>query len=245
MQETQVWSLGPEDPLGKEMATHSNILVWKIPRTEESGGVQSMGLKNSQKWLSMHACTWLDQAYPDKSLYFILFYFFSSTSLLLPTHLPPPSCTHAQSCNPMDFSPPDSSVSRFFQARILEWVAISFSKSLYFNINLGPQLHLQNPFTEAPKLELDWIYRRCVHIKARESWKLFESFSFHRVIEAGGIRWGYTVWWGKMQTSVHWDGKGCKLGGIWVGDMDLLESRIAGWGICWGCGGCEGYRLGG
>lgn len=71
-----------------------------------------------------------------------------------------------------------------------------------------------------------------MHIKARESWKLFESFSFHRVIEAGGIRWGYTVWWGKMQTSVHWDGKGCKLGGIWVGDMDLLESRIAGWGIC-------------
>ena len=37
-----------------------------------------------------------------------LFFFFSSTSLLLPTHLPPPSCTHAQSCNPMDFSPPDS-----------------------------------------------------------------------------------------------------------------------------------------
>ena len=60
------------------------------------------------------------------SLLFILFYF-SSTSLLLPTHLPPPSFTHAQSCNPMDCSPPDSSVRGFFQARILEWVAISFS----------------------------------------------------------------------------------------------------------------------
>ena len=35
-------------------------------------------------------------------------FFFSSTTLLLPTHLPPPSCTHAQSCNPMDFSLPDS-----------------------------------------------------------------------------------------------------------------------------------------
>ena len=58
------------------------------------------------------------------------FFFFSSTSLLLPTHLPPPSCTHAQSCNPMDFSPPDSSVHGFFQARILEWGAISFSKNL-------------------------------------------------------------------------------------------------------------------
>ena len=55
------------------------------------------------------------------------FFFFSSTSLLLPAHLPPPLCTHAHSCNPMDFSPPDSSVHGFFQARILEWVAISFS----------------------------------------------------------------------------------------------------------------------
>ena len=59
---------------------------------------------------------------------FILFiYFFSSITLLLPTHLPPPSCTHAQSCNPMEFSPPGSSVHGLFQARILEWVAISFS----------------------------------------------------------------------------------------------------------------------
>ena len=38
------------------------------------------------------------------------FFFFSSTSLLLPTHLPPPLCTRAQSCNPMDCSPPGSSV---------------------------------------------------------------------------------------------------------------------------------------
>jgi len=39
-----------------------------------------------------------------------LFFFFSSTSLLLPTCHPPPSCTYAQSCNPMDCSPPGSSV---------------------------------------------------------------------------------------------------------------------------------------
>ena len=58
----------------------------------------------------------------------LFFFFFRSTSLLLPTHLPPPSCTHAQSCNPMNFNPPDSSVHGFFQARILEWVAISFSR---------------------------------------------------------------------------------------------------------------------
>ena len=43
--ETRVQSLGWEDPLEKEMATHSNILAWKIPWTEEPGGLQSMGLQ--------------------------------------------------------------------------------------------------------------------------------------------------------------------------------------------------------
>ena len=42
MQETWVRSLGWEDPLEKEMATHSNILAWKIPGTEEPGRLQSM-----------------------------------------------------------------------------------------------------------------------------------------------------------------------------------------------------------
>ena len=45
MQETQVQSLGWEDPLEKEMATHSSILVWRIPRTEEPGRLQSIGLQ--------------------------------------------------------------------------------------------------------------------------------------------------------------------------------------------------------
>ena len=43
MQETQVRSLGQEDPLEKGMAAHSSILVWRIPQTEEPGGLQSMG----------------------------------------------------------------------------------------------------------------------------------------------------------------------------------------------------------
>ena len=42
MQETQVPSLGWEDPLEKGIATHSSILAWRIPWTEESGGLQSM-----------------------------------------------------------------------------------------------------------------------------------------------------------------------------------------------------------
>ena len=45
MQKTQVLSLGGEDALGEEMATHSSILAWKIPWTEEPHRLQSMGLQ--------------------------------------------------------------------------------------------------------------------------------------------------------------------------------------------------------
>ena len=45
MQEMQVQSLGWEDPLEKEVATHSNILAWEIPWMEEPGELQSMGLQ--------------------------------------------------------------------------------------------------------------------------------------------------------------------------------------------------------
>ena len=45
MQETWVQSLGQEEFLEKEMATHSSTLAWKIPRTEGPGGLQSMGLQ--------------------------------------------------------------------------------------------------------------------------------------------------------------------------------------------------------
>ena len=47
MQETRVWSLGQEDPLEKEMATHSSIPAKIIPQTEEPGRLQSMGLQES------------------------------------------------------------------------------------------------------------------------------------------------------------------------------------------------------
>ena len=53
MQETQVWSLGWEDPLEEGMATHSSILAWRIPWTEEPGRLQSMGWYDWSDW----ACT--------------------------------------------------------------------------------------------------------------------------------------------------------------------------------------------
>ena len=47
MQETRVQCLGQEDPLVERMATHSSFFVWRIPRTEEPGGLQSRGRRES------------------------------------------------------------------------------------------------------------------------------------------------------------------------------------------------------
>ena len=53
MQETWVQSLGREGPLEKEMATHCSTLAWRIPWTEESGGLQSRGLQRvRQDWVT-------------------------------------------------------------------------------------------------------------------------------------------------------------------------------------------------
>ena len=49
MQEMQVQSLGQEDPLEKEMTTHSSIFAWEIPWTEEPGGLQTMG--SQKNWI--------------------------------------------------------------------------------------------------------------------------------------------------------------------------------------------------
>ena len=49
MQKTWVQSLGQEDPLEKGMATHSSILTWEIPWTEEPGGLQSMGMQRVRR----------------------------------------------------------------------------------------------------------------------------------------------------------------------------------------------------
>ena len=57
MQETQIQSLGQEDPLEKGMATHSCILAWRIPWSEEPGGLQSMGSQGVRHDLATNAFT--------------------------------------------------------------------------------------------------------------------------------------------------------------------------------------------
>ena len=67
MWEIQVQSLGQEDPLEKEMATHSSILAWEIPRTEEPGGRQSMGSQSVEHNLATkHIMTVLAWLWRDK-----------------------------------------------------------------------------------------------------------------------------------------------------------------------------------
>ena len=56
MQETWVWSLGQEDPQEEGMTTHSSILAWRIPWTEEPGGLQSMGSQRvGHDWATKHS----------------------------------------------------------------------------------------------------------------------------------------------------------------------------------------------
>ena len=58
MLEMWVWSLGREDPLEEELATHSSILAWKIPRTEEPGRLHSIGSqKVRHDWIRTHSCS--------------------------------------------------------------------------------------------------------------------------------------------------------------------------------------------
>ena len=58
MQETRVRSLGQEDPLEEDMATHFSILAWRIPWTEETGRLQSMGSQRvGCDWVTKHICT--------------------------------------------------------------------------------------------------------------------------------------------------------------------------------------------
>ena len=58
IQETQIQFLGQEDPLEEVMATHSSIFAWRVPWTEEHGGLQPMGSQRvAQDRVTEHACT--------------------------------------------------------------------------------------------------------------------------------------------------------------------------------------------
>ena len=105
MQEMRVWSLGQEDPLEKKMAVPSNILVWKKPLD-----------RGTWWWAAVHGVTKSRAQLSDSFHFHIVICCYSVTLLCLTL------------CDPMECSPPASSVCGILQARILEWVAIPFSK---------------------------------------------------------------------------------------------------------------------
>ena len=111
-QEMWVWSLSQEDPMEKEMATHSSILSWEIPWTEEPGGLQSTGSQRvGHNWVHAHTHT---HTHTHK-LSYIPFIKVKGTLViqLRPTL-----------CNPLDYT----SVYGILQAKILELVSIFFSR---------------------------------------------------------------------------------------------------------------------
>ena len=114
MQEMGLWSPGQQDPLETGMTTHSSILAWRIPWTEEPGGLQSWGHKESDMTER------LSSAHTEENSFIALLGKGGPQQAVL--------CLVTQSCptlcDPMNCSPPDSSVHEILQARILEWVAM-------------------------------------------------------------------------------------------------------------------------
>jgi len=84
MQETWVQSLSWEDPLKKGMATHSSILAWRIPWTEEPGGLQSMGLQRVGHDWATHTLTFTGSFYSGR--WFFHHFLFLTSSWYMCTH---------------------------------------------------------------------------------------------------------------------------------------------------------------
>ena len=149
--------LGWEDLLEKSTATHSSINAWKIPWTEETGRLQSIGSHRvGHNWSNlacMHAClcvflcihTCIHAYIQSYILYVIpIWGVYDATAKSLQ------SCPTR--CNPTDGSPPGSPVPGILLARTLEWVAISFSNACKWKVkvkSLSRVRLLATPWTAA------------------------------------------------------------------------------------------------
>ena len=122
MQEVWVRSLGQEDSLEKEVATHSSILAWKTPWTEEPNRLQSMGSQRVGNDLATKRQNCLMEFFIVYVFYECLLCYLKSESISL--------SRVRLFVTPIDCSPPGSSVHGIPQARMLEWIAIPFSRDL-------------------------------------------------------------------------------------------------------------------
>ena len=116
MQAILVWPLGWENFLEKGTATHSSILAWRIPWTEEIGGLQST---HGQSW------TQLRNFHSLISKYFMVLYHLAAVAAAAKSLQPGLTL-----CDPMDCSLPGSYIHGIFRARVLELGAIAFLDSI-------------------------------------------------------------------------------------------------------------------
>ena len=160
MQETRVQSLGQEDLLEKEMATHSSILAWKIPWMEEPGELQSMGSQRVRHdWAT-------------------------SLSLSIPgNEVEVKSLSGVWLCDPMDHNLPDSSIHGVSPARVLEWVAISSSKDTKSQIEAALfSSRLENMGSRAEQLPTS-----CPYWNMNKTWILYSYDILTRLFSPGLI----------------------------------------------------------
>ena len=139
MQETQVQPLGQEDTLERGMVTYSSILAWRIPWTEEPGGLQFMvSQRVGHNWATNN--------------FTFTFPFFKTQSLNAAATAAKSLQSCPTLCDPIDGSPPSFPVPGILQARILEWVAISFSNAWKWKVkvkSLSRVRLLSTPWTAA------------------------------------------------------------------------------------------------
>ena len=132
MQETQVQSLGQEDPVEKGMATHSGILAWRIPWSLAGCSPQDRKELDTTEWLTQR----LIRYYSIQNTFnFFIFTWYTKVRIFcnLINHLSAAAAKSLQSCptlcNPRDGSPSGSPIPGILLARTLKWVAISFSNA--------------------------------------------------------------------------------------------------------------------
>ena len=145
MRETQVRSLGREDPLEKEMVTHSSILTWKLPWTEEPGGLQSIGSQRvGHNLMTEHTCTPYNSYHSVKAVLELTRHIslVISTSKWSEVVLSCPTLSGPVDCSLWGFS-----IHGILQVRILEWVTISSSRR-----SAQPRIEPRSPALQADAL---------------------------------------------------------------------------------------------
>ena len=155
MWETHVRSLGQKDPLEKGMATHSSVLAWKIPWTEEPCGLWSMGSQGVRLDWETNTLTFKSNLNSEAVRRYLCFlrdvflewdgvdawiWVLEQRWLTRDVHACAVAQLCATLCAAMNCSLPGSSVYGIFQARILEWVAVSSSRGIFPTQGWNPHL---------------------------------------------------------------------------------------------------------